>query len=120
MANDVWARCEKANSRGRTVTVKIKWADFQLSTRKPTDGIGNPNKAWAACSRPRPDPFRVPAAEGRSTRWSDPLELFNRNPAVKRLNCLFVKCNRRYRPAPRPLAPTERRRSDSKLRPTPR
>jgi DNA polymerase IV len=33
MANDVWAWCEKANSRGRTVTVKIKWADFQLSTR---------------------------------------------------------------------------------------
>ena len=33
MANDVWASCEKANSRGRTVTVKIKWADFQISTR---------------------------------------------------------------------------------------
>jgi DNA polymerase IV len=33
MANDVWAWCEKANSRGRTVRVKIKWADFQLSTR---------------------------------------------------------------------------------------
>jgi DNA polymerase-4 len=33
MANDVLAWCEKANSRGRTVTVKIKWADFQISTR---------------------------------------------------------------------------------------
>jgi DNA polymerase IV len=33
MANDVWAWCEKTNSRGRTVTVKIKWADFQISTR---------------------------------------------------------------------------------------
>jgi DNA polymerase IV len=33
MANDVWAWCEKANARGRTVTVKIKWADFQISTR---------------------------------------------------------------------------------------
>jgi DNA polymerase-4 len=33
MANDVWAWCEKANARGRTATVKIKWADFQLSTR---------------------------------------------------------------------------------------
>jgi DNA polymerase IV len=33
MANDVWAWCQKANARGRTVTVKIKWADFQLSTR---------------------------------------------------------------------------------------
>jgi DNA polymerase-4 len=33
MADDVWAWCEKANSRGRTVTVKVKWANFQISTR---------------------------------------------------------------------------------------
>jgi DNA polymerase-4 len=33
MANDVWAWCEKTGARGRTVTVKIKWADFQQHTR---------------------------------------------------------------------------------------
>ena len=33
MADDVSAWCEKPNSHGRTVTVKIKWADFQISTR---------------------------------------------------------------------------------------
>jgi DNA polymerase-4 len=33
MADEVWTWCEKANARGRTVTVKIKWADFQISTR---------------------------------------------------------------------------------------
>jgi DNA polymerase IV len=33
MADDVWTWCEKANARGRTVTVKIKWAGFQISTR---------------------------------------------------------------------------------------
>jgi DNA polymerase-4 len=33
MADDVWAWCEKTSARGRTVTVKIKWADFQISTR---------------------------------------------------------------------------------------
>jgi DNA polymerase-4 len=33
MADDVWAWCEKSGGRGRTVTVKIKWADFQQSTR---------------------------------------------------------------------------------------
>jgi DNA polymerase-4 len=33
MADDVWTWCEKANARGRTVTVKSKWADFQISTR---------------------------------------------------------------------------------------
>jgi len=34
MADDVWAWCEKTGRRGRTVTVKIKWADFQQSTRR--------------------------------------------------------------------------------------
>jgi len=33
MADDVWDWCKKSNSRGRTVTVKVKWADFQISTR---------------------------------------------------------------------------------------
>ena len=33
MAHDVWAWCEKTNCRGRTVTVKIKWANFQISSR---------------------------------------------------------------------------------------
>ncbi len=36
MADDVWAWCEKTGQRGRTVTVKIKWADFQQSTRSQT------------------------------------------------------------------------------------
>lgn len=34
MADEVWAWCEKAGSLGRTVTVKVKWADFQQSTRR--------------------------------------------------------------------------------------
>ncbi len=33
MADDVWDWCEKSGRRARTVTVKIKWADFQQSTR---------------------------------------------------------------------------------------
>src|SRR6516164_7315239 len=33
MADEVWAWCENANCRGRTVTVKIKWANFQISSR---------------------------------------------------------------------------------------
>ena len=31
MADEVWAWCEKANAFGRTVTVKIKFADFRPS-----------------------------------------------------------------------------------------
>jgi DNA polymerase IV len=33
MADDVWEWCEKARAFGRTVTVKIKYADFQQITR---------------------------------------------------------------------------------------
>src|SRR5271168_894599 len=33
MADEVRTWCEKAILRGRTVTVKIKWANFQISTR---------------------------------------------------------------------------------------
>ncbi|MBJ7409501.1 MAG: DNA polymerase IV [Phenylobacterium sp.] len=38
MADDVWAWCEKTGRRGRTVTVKVKWADFQNTTRSRTLG----------------------------------------------------------------------------------
>ena len=33
MANDVWDWCEKAKAYGRTVTVKVKFADFRQVTR---------------------------------------------------------------------------------------
>ena len=33
MAEEVWAWCEKANAFGRTVTVKVKFADFQIIRR---------------------------------------------------------------------------------------
>jgi DNA polymerase-4 len=33
MADHVWAWCEKAHTFGRTVTVKVKFADFQQVTR---------------------------------------------------------------------------------------
>jgi DNA polymerase IV len=36
MADDVWDWCEKTGARGRTITVKIKWQDFQTCTRSRT------------------------------------------------------------------------------------
>jgi DNA polymerase-4 len=33
MADEVWAWCEKASAFGRTITVKVKFADFQQITR---------------------------------------------------------------------------------------
>ncbi|MGH6747590.1 DNA polymerase IV [Novosphingobium sp.] len=35
-ADDVWAWCERAQAFGRTVTVKVKYGDFQLITRSRT------------------------------------------------------------------------------------
>ena len=48
MADDVWAWCEKTGARGRTVTVKIKWADFQQSTRSRSLGSVVDSRAGAA------------------------------------------------------------------------
>jgi DNA polymerase-4 len=45
MADDVWAWCEKTGGRGRTVTVKIKWSDFQQSTRSRS--LGGPVESRA-------------------------------------------------------------------------
>ncbi|MDQ0470721.1 DNA polymerase IV [Labrys wisconsinensis] len=36
MADEVWAWCEKAQAFGRTVTVKIRYADFRQATRSRT------------------------------------------------------------------------------------
>ncbi|MDG6094941.1 DNA polymerase IV [Acetobacter sp. AN02] len=33
MADEVWGWCETAQRFGRTVTVKVKWADFRITTR---------------------------------------------------------------------------------------
>ena len=37
LAKEVWAWAEKTKMYGRTVTVKIKWADFEQSTRSRTE-----------------------------------------------------------------------------------
>jgi DNA polymerase-4 len=36
MADDVWRWCEKTKTFGRTITVKIKYADFRQATRSRT------------------------------------------------------------------------------------
>ena len=46
MADDVWAWCEATGRRARTVTVKIKWSDFQQSTRSQSF-------PWLVDSRPK-------------------------------------------------------------------
>ncbi len=40
MAEEVWAWCDKAQAFGRTVTVKVKYADFQIITRSRSLSAG--------------------------------------------------------------------------------
>jgi DNA polymerase-4 len=41
---DVWSYCERTGTAGRTVTVKIKYADFQIVTRSRTLGQPVPSR----------------------------------------------------------------------------
>ena len=63
MADDVWAWCEKTGVRGRTVTVKIKWADFQVSTRSRSMEVPDRNQEPASRNRAQSHPVRFPACE---------------------------------------------------------
>ena len=44
MAGDVWAWCEKTQAFGRTVTVKVKFADFRQATRSRSHAV--PVRSW--------------------------------------------------------------------------
>ncbi len=67
MADDVWAWCEKTDGHGLTVTVKIKWADFQQSTR--SQSLGRTTQG-----DPGADPVDIPAQEGHPSCRRDPVE----------------------------------------------
>jgi DNA polymerase-4 len=83
MADDVSAWCEKANAGGRTVTVKIKWADFQISTRTMEMTIQTREKLHQLALglirsvSPLPKGIRLVSVT---------LSNFNRNPAEKQLS----------------------------------
>ena len=47
MADEVWTWCEKANLRGRTVTVKIKWPTFKYRPNRWKQAL----KAGTSCTR---------------------------------------------------------------------
>ena len=116
MADDVWAWCEKTSSHGRTVTVKIKWADFQISTRsRSMEGTIQTRERLHQVAL---DLIRsvFPPPKGVRTRGRDALELSIANlqltPATQ-LNSLFVKCNSQFPSRahpPTPRAPTHHSR----------
>lgn len=50
-ADDVWRWCEKAQAFGRTVTVKVKYGDFQIITRSRTQtGLASSQDSLRAAS----------------------------------------------------------------------
>src|ERR1700683_3557275 len=82
---------------------------------QPIDGGDDPNEGEAASARSWPDPIGIPAAQRRSARRRDAVELLIANSQRACCSPFFVKCNRAYRPAPHPLAPAEHRKSDGKI-----
>ena len=95
MADDVWAWCEKANSRGRTVTVKIKWSDFQISTR---------SRSMEVAIQTREELHQValdlirsvfPPRKGVRTRWRDAVELSIASRRRSSSTPFLLKGNRR-------------------------
>ena len=75
MANDVWAWCEKTNSRGRTRHGEDQMGRLSDIHSQPVDGNDDRDEGEAASGRLGPDPVRVPAPERRSTRRGVALEL---------------------------------------------
>lgn len=57
MADEVWTWCEKNRCYGHTVTVKVKYADFRLTTRSRRSRLPSGrrnfcgNSAWRWCAR---------------------------------------------------------------------
>jgi len=45
LAEKVWGHCERSGTRGRTVTLKVKYADFQQITRSRSFGVSVPSVA---------------------------------------------------------------------------
>ena len=104
MADDVWAWCEKTNARGRTVTVKIKWADFQISTRSRSTEMTIQTREKLHRAGPRPDPIGIPTAQRHSTCWRDAFELSSASRARSSGASSFVRHDRRGPICPRPSA----------------
>ena len=48
LVDKVWRYCDGAGARGRTVTLKVKYADFQVITRSRSVGVFVPDRAELA------------------------------------------------------------------------
>lgn len=66
MADQVWTWCEKADAFGRTVTVKIKYADFRQATRSHSLSAQITSARRSAPGQPRPCADGISAGAGRA------------------------------------------------------
>lgn len=63
LADKVWAHCERTGTRGRTVTLKIKWSDFSQITRSRSQNsaIGSVAELKAIARAILADEFPLPS-----------------------------------------------------------
>jgi len=59
LIDKVWRHCESAGTRGRTVTLKVKFADFEIITRSRSSPGDHPVKGPHAPSKSGAPPGRV-------------------------------------------------------------
>ena len=61
--DDVWSYCERTGMAGRTVTVKVKYADFQIITRSRTLDHPVNSRSRAGADQRRAGAADLPAGE---------------------------------------------------------
>jgi DNA polymerase-4 len=95
MADDVWGWCEKAQAFGRTVTVKVKYGDFQQITRSRSVSGAGRHLRPAARDQPDADPLGAADAQGDPAGRGDGVELrgaAGRGIAVLRRGARLARC----------------------------
>ena len=73
MAAEVWAWCEKAGTYGRTVTVKVKFADFRQVTRSRS--VATVIARYAASGEPRTRAHAASDCQGHPAARRNRIEL---------------------------------------------
>jgi DNA polymerase IV len=71
LVDDVWGWRERSDLNGRTVTVKIKYADFEQITRSRTVSrpVGQPGRAWSDQPRSRRECISVAEGDQAARRF---------------------------------------------------
>lgn len=69
LVDKVWRHCEATGNRGRTVTLKVKFFDFEIITAQQVGPLAGLRPRRSRAARGRPTAGRDAVAEGRAVAW---------------------------------------------------